>query len=81
MNGSSNVGYDSDEGVDLPFHYSKCLYEWVVYNGLFVVGGVGKYVMAVDEFYDVWWGWCLGGGGRLSMGAPSIHKTPKPKFG
>ena len=30
-----------------------------------VVGGIGKYVMAVGEFYDlydVWWGWCWRGG-------------------
>ena len=42
----------------------KCLYEWMVFGGLFVVGGVGKFVMLVGEFfesYDIWWGWCWGG--------------------
>lgn len=61
MDGSSKSGYDSDEGVGLPSHCSICLYEWVVLSGLFNVGGVRKFVMAVGEFYDlhnVWWGWC-----------------------
>ena len=63
MDGSSNVGCDSDEGVDLPFHYSKCLYEWIVFSGLFDLGGVRKFVMTVGEFhelYDIWW---VGGNG------------------
>ena len=42
------------------------------------MGGIGKYVMAIGEFYelyDVWWGWCWRGGGGVSMGPPSTHKT------
>ena len=53
-------GCGNDEGVDLPSCFSNCLYEWIVFGGLFVVGGVGNYVVAVGEFselYDVWWEW------------------------
>ena len=47
MDGSSNAGCDSDEEVDWPPNYSKCMYEWVVYSALFVVGGVRKFVVAL----------------------------------
>ena len=40
MDGSSNIDCDSDEGVDLLSYRSKCLYEWVVFSGLFIVGGI-----------------------------------------
>ena len=48
----------------------------MVFGGLFVVGGVGKFVMLVGEFfesYDIWWGWCWGGGLAIYE-APSTHK-------
>ena len=61
MDGSFNVGCDNDEGGSLPSRCSKCLNEWIVFSGVFNVGSVGKFVMTVGEFnelYDVWWGWC-----------------------
>jgi hypothetical protein len=42
MVGSFNVGCDSDEKVDLPSCFSKCLFEWIVFSSLFVVGGIGN---------------------------------------
>lgn len=74
MDGSSNDGCDSNEGVNLSSCCSKCLYEWIIFSGLFTGGGVGKIVMEVGEFYefyDIWWGWHYGP--RLSQGAPSTH--------
>ena len=71
MDGSSRTGYDSNERVDLPSRCFKCLYEWSVFSGLFVVGDVGKFgkfVVAVGEvyvLYDVWWGW---GGATINEG-------------
>ena len=65
MDGSSNAGSNSNEGVDLPLCCSKFLYEWIVFRGLIVVDGVGKFDVAVGDFYelyDVWWCWCWGGG-------------------
>ena len=64
MDGSSNIGYDNDEGVDLPSRCSKCLYEWIVFIGVLDVSGVGKFVMTIGKFYElygVWWGWCYRG--------------------
>ena len=48
---------DGDKGVDLPTNCSKCLYEWVVFTGFLVVGGVWEFVVAISEFnelHDIW---------------------------
>ena len=61
MDGSSNTCCDSDEGVDFPSCCFERLYEWVVFSGFFIVGGIGEFVVAIGEFYElyyVWCGWC-----------------------
>ena len=71
MDSSSNAGCDSDERVYLPTCCSKCLYEWIVYSGLFIVGGVWKFVTTIGdcyELYDIWWGWHSRRGGGAAQG-------------
>ena len=57
VDNASNICCDGNERVDLLASYSKCLYEWVVFSGFFIVCGVWESVTAISEFnelYDIW---------------------------
>lgn len=42
MDDSSNIGYDSDEGVDFPYGGCKHLCEWIVFSGLHIMQVLGN---------------------------------------
>lgn len=54
MDSPSNACCDSDEKVHLLACCSKCPYEWVLFGDFFIVGGVWKSLLTVDELYELY---------------------------